>query len=246
MLSESSRKGRPERISLSFPFIPVSGSNLRPESFAIEVLCGIPAFIPLIEEIFRPFLRKNPGKARASILLRIHEGSPALFSLREGEHLSFSTYRSFEVLPYLEWVAISRALAEPSRFLQLHGAALEGEGRGLLMAGPEGSGKTSLTLSLIKEGLGFLTDDVALLHPLSHRVHPFPRPFHVDEALARELSLGGLLGGEFCFDYYYLKKKVIYLNPESIFPGSRAGATPLKLILFLGERKGGPPPQARS
>ncbi len=172
-------------------------------------------------------------------MLRIHEDSHALYSIWEGAHLSFSTYRSFEVLPYLEWMVISRALAEPSRFLQLHGAALEGEGRGLLVAGHEGSGKTSLTLSLIKEGFRFLTDDVALLHPFSRRLHPFPRPFHLDEASARELSLERLLKGEFCFDYYYSRRKAIYFNPESIFAGSRARATPLKLILFLGERKGG-------
>ena len=57
-----------------------------------------------------------------------------------------------------------------------HGAALvDRAGGGLLLAGPSGHGKSSLTLELVSRGLGFLGDDYAPVALASGTVWPFPR-----------------------------------------------------------------------
>ncbi|MCP3981344.1 MAG: hypothetical protein GY716_18760 [bacterium] len=58
----------------------------------------------------------------------------------------------------------------------LHAAALEDRSGGaLLLAGPSGHGKSSLTLGLATRGLGFLSDDYAPLDLERREVSPYPR-----------------------------------------------------------------------
>jgi len=72
----------------------------------------------------------------------------------------------------------------------LHAAALKGpDGIGYLIVGNAGSGKTSLTLSLINAGFKFLSDDTVFLNLNGEkdvRVLGFPREFHVATDLINE------------------------------------------------------------
>jgi hypothetical protein len=61
----------------------------------------------------------------------------------------------------------------------LHSSGVERDGTGLLVVGPSGQGKTTLTLSLIAAGWGFLGDDVVALRQVDAAV----------EALAVRLSM---------------------------------------------------------
>ena len=55
------------------------------------------------------------------------------------------------------------------------GAVVTPGGAALLIAGPSGFGKTSLTLELLVRGLGFLSDDYAPIDLATGSVHPYPR-----------------------------------------------------------------------
>ena len=55
------------------------------------------------------------------------------------------------------------------------GAVVDARGEALLIAGPSGFGKTSLTLELLCRGLGFLSDDYAPIDLLTGKVQPYPR-----------------------------------------------------------------------
>jgi HprK-related kinase A len=61
------------------------------------------------------------------------------------------------------------------RFLLLHAASLEREGRALLMTGHSGAGKSTLAALLGERGWRFMGDEFALLDPDDGRLHPFPR-----------------------------------------------------------------------
>jgi len=62
-----------------------------------------------------------------------------------------------------------------SHFL-FHGAALRtAGGRGVILAGDSGMGKTTLTLTLLQQGLNFLSDDVAAIGRADGQLYPFPR-----------------------------------------------------------------------
>jgi hypothetical protein len=49
----------------------------------------------------------------------------------------------------------------------LHASGVERNGTGVLVVGPSGQGKTTLTLSLLAAGWGFLGDDVVALHQVN-------------------------------------------------------------------------------
>jgi HprK-related kinase A len=61
------------------------------------------------------------------------------------------------------------------RFLLLHAASVERDGRALLMTGHSGAGKSTLAALLGERGWRFMGDEFALLDLEDGRLHPFPR-----------------------------------------------------------------------
>jgi hypothetical protein len=70
-------------------------------------------------------------------------------------------------------------------FYELHAAGLAKEGKGLLLVGPSGSGKSSLALSLVRQGWHYLSDDMLILRHTSSGVEALPlrRYFKVERSL---------------------------------------------------------------
>ena len=61
------------------------------------------------------------------------------------------------------------------RFLLLHAATVERDGRALLMTGHSGAGKSTLSALLGERGWRFMGDEFALLDLADGNLHPFPR-----------------------------------------------------------------------
>lgn len=86
------------------------------------------------------------------------------------------------------------------RFLLLHAASVERDGKALLMTGHSGAGKSTLSALLGERGWRFMGDEFALLDLVEGRLHPFPRPvslkneaIRVMEALVAPERFGPLL-----------------------------------------------------
>jgi hypothetical protein len=60
----------------------------------------------------------------------------------------------------------------------IHAAALAKDGLGMLLCGPAGVGKSSLTLALLNRGWAYLSDDFAPVLVASREVLPVPKPIH--------------------------------------------------------------------
>lgn len=73
-------------------------------------------------------------------------------------------------------------------FYELHAAGLAKEGKGLLLVGPSGSGKSSLALSLIRQGWHYLSDDMLILRrtPLGVEALPLRKYFKVKRSLTNK------------------------------------------------------------
>ncbi len=79
---------------------------------------------------------------------------------------------------------LQMALGE-RRFLLLHAASVEKDGRALIITGESGAGKSTLSAMLGERGWRFMGDEFALLDPDSGMLHPFPRPISLkNEAIA--------------------------------------------------------------
>lgn len=74
------------------------------------------------------------------------------------------------------------------QFIVLHGAVLAKQGRALLISGPSGAGKTTLTLALLQAGFQLLSDDFAPISRGSGRVTPFAKALGVRPGAAAGLA----------------------------------------------------------
>jgi hypothetical protein len=118
--------------------------------------------------------------------------------------------------------------------LAIHAGALVHRGRALVIAGRSGHGKTTLTLALVRAGLAFLSDELAVLDPATRTVHAYPRSAHVRPttlALIPELEP---LCGRAQRDLGDGNEWVV--TPRELataFPGCRATAAPLGAVILL-------------
>ncbi len=62
------------------------------------------------------------------------------------------------------------------RFLLLHAAAVERDGRAVIMTGESGAGKSTLAALLQARGWRLMADEFVLVDPTTGHVLPFPRP----------------------------------------------------------------------
>jgi len=90
---------------------------------------------------------------------------------------------------------LQMALGE-RRFLLLHAASVEKDGRALILTGESGAGKSTLSAMLGERGWRFMGDEFALLEPETGLLHPFPRPVSLkNEAI--EVMGGEVAAGRF-------------------------------------------------
>jgi hypothetical protein len=82
------------------------------------------------------------------------------------------------LLPHVEVQAIRYAVAATDAAV-FHGGALTRGASTVLLLGPSGAGKTTLTLGLVGRGWMPYTDDAAMVDVASLTLRAFPRCFHV-------------------------------------------------------------------
>jgi hypothetical protein len=68
-----------------------------------------------------------------------------------------------------------------AKYVSVHAAALASDGAAVLLVGPPGAGKTTLTLALLERGWTYLSDDLAPISIDTGLVIPVPKPLHVKE-----------------------------------------------------------------
>jgi hypothetical protein len=88
-----------------------------------------------------------------------------------------------EVLATLEWVINTAAVERlRDRYLLFHAGAVAQAGEGFLFPAASGRGKTTLVAGLVAAGCQHLTDEVAVVDPVSLQLAPFARSLCVKES----------------------------------------------------------------
>lgn len=91
-------------------------------------------------------------------------------------------YAPFKPLPYVhafamfEWGLNWCIATTAHHYLIVHAAVLEKDGQGIIMPGVPGSGKSTLCAAMSLRGWRLLSDEMALLDPVSLDISPVPRP----------------------------------------------------------------------
>jgi HprK-related kinase A len=103
-------------------------------------------------------------------------------------------------LPALEWGINWCIATRANRFLMLHSAVLERQGRAMVFPAWPGHGKTTLSAGLMLRGWRLLSDEFGLLRPLTRTLVPLPRLLPLKNAsieLIRGFSEEAVLGPTF-------------------------------------------------
>jgi HprK-related kinase A len=88
----------------------------------------------------------------------------------------FETFPRRLAMPFAEWGLNWCIFRYAHQFLMFHSAVVEKSGRAVILAGPPGSGKSTLCAALLARGWRLLSDEFALLDPAHGWVLPIPRP----------------------------------------------------------------------
>ncbi len=115
------------------------------------------------------------------------------------------------------------------RHLLLHAAAMERDGRALILTGESGAGKSTLAAMLMRAGWRLLGDEFALVDLHNGSLHPFPRPISLKNASIAAVGAGGrwgpLLPGT-------PKGDIRHLVPDTSALAGMDRAAPPALLLF--------------
>jgi HprK-related kinase A len=154
---------------------------------------------------------------------------PFHFLYREG-HCVGRTIHTWQLFRYLE-TQLDVFLAESMKdFMLLHAGAVSRNGAGIILPGPSGSGKSSLTLALVRGGYCYLSDEFAVVEPSTGAVHAFPKPISIkNTSVFPELSSRKDLwfGPEENHE-----EAVWYIHPEDVVPNSLGRQVPIRYIVF--------------
>jgi HprK-related kinase A len=144
----------------------------------------------------------------------------------------FETCRPSEVFPYLEWGINWRVISRYGQFIQVHAASMAHEGRGLILAGDSGVGKSTLAAALMARGWQYLSDEFALIDPKTHQMHPFPKALCIKSGsfeIIRRLKLPLWRRGDYV---KAMKGQVGYVSPSEARSQCITPRCPINVIVF--------------
>lgn len=153
------------------------------------------------------------------------------FLLFRNNRLTHQNRSVSRIIYALEWQIVADILNNFKTELKFHAASLSFQQEGYLFIGNSGTGKTSLSITLMQRGWQLLSDEFGLLNPINFQLYPFPRnilikPHHPISQLEKENFLSIRLKTD-------NKTSAIYYFPPSYFGQTGTKPVPLKKIYFL-------------
>lgn len=145
---------------------------------------------------------------------------------------SYYPLKSPEITPN-NYFSIFRLVAPRLKeYFLIHGGAASWKDKGVIISGHSTFGKTTLLIELVKRGFRFLSDEIAPIHRLSHKIAPFPRSLGVREGALRLFK--GLLGESWkvCCNGHEDRKCMIDI--EDIYQGRIGAPCRPRYVIFLG------------
>jgi hypothetical protein len=137
----------------------------------VAVHSNLPEIRAEVERIFERLLDPEAGNIVARLEVRQEGGK---YRLQESGEVA--EQESLEAMVHaLDHGVVLHLIKARSDLLWLHASAAAWQGKGVLIAGAAGRGKSTLVTQLCARGWTYLSDDVVPLDPRSNQAKPFPR-----------------------------------------------------------------------
>lgn len=139
------------------------------------IRCYADEWRDFLAQLWAPFLKPaNDGGANQVEV----EGDFGGWTMRFFGESAVLDHDPWSLANELRNAMFQRTLERSPNTIAVHAAVVERGGTGMLLCGPAGTGKSSLTLALLDHGWSYLSDDFAPISIESERVLPMPKPIH--------------------------------------------------------------------
>src|SRR5262245_17107922 len=145
----------------------------------ISVASDVAEALLRVEETYAAF-RAAPASHDQAITLRL-ERAPDVGYMVFGATATrcWLAYEDalLDLLDRMVHALLARLLAQG--MYAIHAGAVVDHGAALALVGRSGQGKTTLTLGLLRRGMGLLSDELMVVEPSAHRIVPYRRSLHL-------------------------------------------------------------------
>jgi hypothetical protein len=156
---------------------------------------------------------------------RSSEGSERPYVLHFGSELVGGASSKAFAIEMLLWHLNAATVERAAPLVVLHAGGVVINGRGVIISGSTGSGKSTLTAALVRAGAGYLTDEALAIDPQNGVLHPYPKALTIQRGSWRLL-------GDLRPPPSELSPRAWHVAPADIRPDAIAGPTPASLALF--------------
>jgi len=184
----------------------------------------------LVHPVLANLTIANDGPA--DMILDVLEAGGGYFLLEDGEPL-YRCGQTTEIAPMVIFAIKAIAMNRTKSLMLIHaGAVLQNE-RCLLLPGPSGGGKTTLTGALIQSGFGYGAEDAVMLNPSTQSVLPLPLSLAVKYDAAEPLAAYYPALESLPVHVRQDGRRLRYLcPPSSVLPNDPAQTYPVDWIIF--------------
>jgi hypothetical protein len=156
--------------------------RLRCVDFEWSILGNDSTLVAFIEYLYESSLVGSAGPAKHVFVVRRHTNvSSAPVSLYRDGHAVLRRVPEDLAVAQLAWEVNRGVVEEAGNRMLLHAAAAERDGRIVILAGPEGSGKSTLVAALVRSGLRYVTDETVAVPLPVGTIVPYPKPIALHE-----------------------------------------------------------------
>jgi hypothetical protein len=156
--------------------------RLRCVDFEWSILGNDSTLVAFIEYLYETSVVGSAGPAKHVFIVRRHTNvdSAPVSLYRDGQAVLRRVPEDLAVAQ-LAWEVNRGVVEEAGKRLLLHAAAAEQDGRIVILAGPEGSGKSTLVSALVRSGLRYVTDETVAVELAAGTIGPYPKPISLRE-----------------------------------------------------------------
>ena len=135
--------------------------------------------------------------------------------------------------PLIGNLALNRVLRLQSDLVFLHAASVVIDGTGVLLSGPKGTGKTTLSVALAARGHGFLGDELGAIRLSTKEMLPFRRAISIRDGPQAEAVDAALRRAPHTVERYpdgVARRRALM---RDLFPSVPANSAPLRAVFVL-------------
>lgn len=160
----------------------------------VRVTSSVPAVDALLHEPLG-LLPLAERASRAEAVISVTDpGDGGPFEIREDNVPVASAFSADDAAEAVLAACNRVTTTAPAAAVRIHGGVSASGDRAVVVCGESGTGKSSLTAALVQNGWRYLTDEVAVIDPLTRAVTPYPKWVDLSMDSLRLLGLDESLG----------------------------------------------------